>query len=260
MLRNVRDLYGYRVQAADGGLGKIHDILFDDLDWQVRYLVVDIGGLLPGRRVPISPEALVESDWQGEVLSTGLTIDQVRNSPGAEANNWLPSRDQEAALRRYYGWPVYWAVGNPLTAVTSGTPLQATTLAEGETPAARPSSPPPQAGERPLPILRSARRLIGYRVEANDGRVGSIDDLLLDEETWAVRYLVVEVGRLLPGKKVLVSAHWILRVDWDGKVVHLDLAQESVRSSPEYGGGGPVAREYETELFDHYGRPKYWRE
>jgi hypothetical protein len=68
------------------------------------------------------------------------------------------------------------------------------------------------------------------------------------------------MGGLLPGKKVLVSPHWILPVDWDGKVVQLDLSRESIRSSPEYDGQGPVAREYETELYDHYGRPKYWEE
>lgn len=258
MLRNVRYLYRYRVEAADGSLGKVRDVLFDDLDWQVRYLVVDIGGLLPGRRVPISTEALGEPDWEGESLSTRLTVERVRNSPGPKAGDWVPSPDQEKALRDYYELPADWAAGNPLQATTQMTPLQADRVVEDEMPPVRSAASGAEAPDEPRPLLRSARRLVGFRVEANDGPAGSVDDLLLDDETWAVRYLVVEMGGLLPGKKVIVSARRVLRVEWDAKTAHLDLAQQSVRSSPEYEGRGPIAREYESELFDADGRPRYW--
>jgi len=106
MLRNVRRLYGYRIEGSDGRLGKIHDMYYDDRDWRVRYLVLDTGALLGGRHVPISPEALGEPDWEGETLAVDLTTEQVRDSPEVAIGR-PPTREQEAELRQYYRWPLY---------------------------------------------------------------------------------------------------------------------------------------------------------
>ena len=50
MLRNVKDLRGYAIRATDGVIGRVDDFYFDDEDWGVRYLVVDTGGWLSGRK------------------------------------------------------------------------------------------------------------------------------------------------------------------------------------------------------------------
>ena len=57
MLRSLKELVGYKVMAQDGQIGKVADFFIDDQDWVTRYLVVDTGPSIFGRKVLISPEA-----------------------------------------------------------------------------------------------------------------------------------------------------------------------------------------------------------
>ncbi|MFH0821715.1 MAG: hypothetical protein V2B18_03120 [Pseudomonadota bacterium] len=82
-----------------------------------------------------------------------------------------------------------------------------------------------------------------------------MEGLIVDDENWAVRFLVVDTGTWLPGKKVLLSPQWIEPVEWADSSVYLDLTQESVRNSPDFDPSKAVDRDYEAYLYDHYGRP-----
>src|ERR1019366_7117855 len=81
MLRNVKDLQGYAIGATDGAIGTVDDRYFDDEGWAIRYLVVDTGGWLSGRKVLISPVAIGPPDWLHQVLPVSLTKAQVEKSP-----------------------------------------------------------------------------------------------------------------------------------------------------------------------------------
>ena len=63
--------------------------------------------------------------------------------------------------------------------------------------------------------LQAATAVIGYAVRAEDGEIGHVKDVLVDDRTWAVRYLVVDTGHWWGGKTVLVSPRWFTRVGWD---------------------------------------------
>ena len=107
--------------------------------------------------------------------------------------------------------------------------------------------------------MRSADRIIGrYRVDAKDGKIGHVADLIVDSEAWDICYMVVDTRDWLPGKKVLVAPAWVDRVSWEGSMVAVDLTREQVENSPEYDPSQPVNREYEARLYDYYGRPRYW--
>ena len=107
-------------------------------------------------------------------------------------------------------------------------------------------------------MLRSARSLQDYHVQAADGAVGSVEDFILDDESWVVRYLVVDTKHRFGGKRVLVSPEWVEGIDRPGRMVLLTLSQEQVRNSPPYDPSQPVNRQDEIRLYDYYGRPKYW--
>src|SRR5215813_6077518 len=113
MLRSLEELHGYTIRATDGDIGTVHAFFFDDTTWAVRYLVVDTGTWLPGRRVLISPVALGQPDWAGQFFPVQLTMEQVQNSPDIDADK-LVSRQQESLLHTYYAWPTYWEGGSPL--------------------------------------------------------------------------------------------------------------------------------------------------
>jgi hypothetical protein len=80
----------------------------------------------------------------------------------------------------------------------------------------------------------------------------------VDDETWTIRYMVIDTRNWWPGKKVLVAPPWITEIDWGEARVHVDMTQTEIKSSPEFDPAAPVNREYEERLFDYYGRPKYW--
>ena len=78
----------------------------------------------------------------------------------------------------------------------------------------------------------------------------------LADDGWNIRFLVVDTGIWLPGRKVLVSPHWIEDVNWETAEVYTDLTREAIKLSPAYDPSKPVGEDYESALYDHYGRPK----
>ena len=107
-------------------------------------------------------------------------------------------------------------------------------------------------------MLRSLEEVKGYHIQATDGKIGHVEDFIVDDESWEVRYLVVDTRKWLHGKQVLLSPKWIKEINWLESNVHVDLSREAVRNSPQYDPFSPVNREYEIKLYDYYGRPKYW--
>ena len=97
MLRSIKEIMGYNLNASDGEIGKVNDFLFDDQKWAVRYLVADTGKWLPGRKVLISPSALGEPNWASSLLPVSMTKAKIENSPSLQTD--LPvSRQYEMQL------------------------------------------------------------------------------------------------------------------------------------------------------------------
>jgi hypothetical protein len=246
MLHDFDDLGGYSIRATDGELGAVSDLYFDDSDWSVRYLVADTRRWLPGRRVLLVPDVIEEAIPADKAVAVSLSVEQVKESP--EIGEDLPvSAEHERALHDFYGWSPYWVVypgyAGPLAfgSVVTGGERPGVIEAEG-------------------PRLRSAAEVAGYRIAANDGEIGHVETFLVDDEAWAIRYLVVDTRNWLPGRKVLVSPSWITGVSWSQNQVKVDLAREQVKDGPPYHRGQPLNREQESVLFVHYGRPTYWDE
>jgi sporulation protein YlmC with PRC-barrel domain len=249
MLRRVNELRNYTMGASDGDIGKIDDVYFDDQGWTVRHLVVDTGHWLPGRRVLIPPRAIERIDPTTQRLMTNLRMRQVEDSPGIDSAKPV-SRQYEQDLYGYYGYPFYW--GGPYL----------------WGPIIYPTAPPPEsyeaerlASDRPSgdTHLRSARDVSGHGIQATDGELGHVEDFLIDEQTWAIRYLVVDPRNWWPGHFVVISTEWIIAVHWNDSTVQVDVDKETVRNAP---GFDPTAaaldRDYENRLHDHFRRPGYW--
>ncbi|HKW93831.1 MAG TPA: PRC-barrel domain-containing protein [Methylomirabilota bacterium] len=106
MLTPARKIIGLSIAATDGLIGTVKDLYFDDLSWTVRYLVVDTGKWLPGRKVLISPMSVSSPDLRVDV-AVSLTREQVKQSPPIEADKPV-DRQQEEALALYYNYTYYW--------------------------------------------------------------------------------------------------------------------------------------------------------
>jgi hypothetical protein len=108
------------------------------------------------------------------------------------------------------------------------------------------------------PELRSVRDVTGYDIESTTGQIGVVDDFLLDDTDWSVRYMAVDTHKWLPSKDVLVSPGWIHEISWHDHAVAVDLGKQKIEDAPEYKRGMAVNRSYEEELFRHYGLDPYW--
>jgi len=97
-----------------------------------------------------------------------------------------------------------------------------------------------------------------YNVHATDGDVGRVKGLLVDEKTWAIRYLVVSTGNWWEGHDVLIAPDWIDDINWsEGRLV-VDLSRQAIKDSPAYDAETPLTRALESGTFKHYGRDGYW--
>jgi hypothetical protein len=254
MLTAASGLNGRSIAAMDGDIGSLEDLYFDDLTWTVRYLVVDTGAWLPGRRVLISPMS-VRGPVAGKV-TVDLTQTQVRNSPPVEADKPV-DRQQEEALARYYNHRYYWE--GPyrwgLLAYPGMPPVP--TAAVGD-PAAAEEEMRARESAKGDPTLRSARDVTGYYIAALDGEIGHVEDFLIEDAAWAIRYIVVDTRNWWPGAKVVVAPDWIKSVSWADSTVHMDLRRDEIKAAPAYDPSRTFERAYEERLFEHHGRRKYW--
>ena len=232
------ELIGRTASATDGEVGRIVDLFIDDEHWAVRYLVVDTGTWLASRRVLLSPANLVAEAPAVGPLPVALTREQVERSPDVDTQKPV-SRQYEIAHSLHYGYDTYW--GGPSLWGASMLP----SIRHGVVPGVLPGLVRPPLGsgpEHPEPPseaqqlarqaqrshLRSASEIIGYHVDASDGRVGTLDDLEVDGRSWAVRQFVVDTKPWWPGGHVRVAPALAKDVDWSGRVLRLQCRRDEV--------------------------------
>ena len=242
MYMSVKDLRYVPMQARDGTIGFLEQAYFDDEKWTIRYLVVDTDQHLDDRRVLISPISVAGMDSSANTLRLGLTREQVLRSPDIDAEKPV-SRVKELEYNRYYGYATYWG----------GTGLWGDSMLPGALLQISASEPTP-ADEGPAdPHLRSSREVIGYRVQASDGRIGHVDDFIFDLQDWSIWYLEVDTRNWIGGKKVLVEPRWSERVSWEQRKVFLRLSVGAIKSAPLFESLAAITPEFAARLRAHYG-------
>jgi len=245
MLNQAKTLKGYKLDSLDGEIGRVNEFYFDDQHWTVRYLVADTGNWLTGRQVLLSPYALLAVDPEKHHIAIDLTKKQIEDSPSLNTDKPV-SRQFEEAYFGYYGWPTYW--NGPYMWGRYPYLVRDRDRWNDATEIKHPWDP----------HLRSTHDVDGHYIQASDGEVDHVEDFVIDDETWAIRYLIVNTRNWWPGKKVLVSPQWIERVSWSESKVFVNLTREQIKKSPEFTDTSLITRGYETGLYRHYNRQGYW--
>jgi hypothetical protein len=263
MLRSLQDFEKCTIGASDGDIGRVKDLYFDDQAWAVRYLTVDTGSWLTGRQVLITPISIQKADWPAHRLPAAITRSQVKDSPDIDTQQPV-YRQHEVEYLGYYGYPTYWG-GAGLWG--GGMIPYAMTPGEAELPlatAARERAVASNEAQRARhrdddPHLRSCKAVVGYHLHASDGEVGHVDGFLVDDETWAIRYLVINTSNWWLGHQVLIAPQWISGLHWSDRSVTVDLTREAVKAAPPYDPSADLDRQQESGLYRHHGRPPYWQ-
>ena len=249
MLWNASVINGSAVVATDGRIGTVSDFLFDDATWSVRWVVVDIGKWLSGRKVLLPPSVLGLPDPGEHNFSVKLTMQQVKDSPDIDTDRPV-SRQMETNIFDHYGWSPYWGsgfymgsfgyVGNAMAAAPylgsreRENGIADTLQNEGD------------------PHLRSMEAVTGYHIHAIDGEIGHVDDFLVEDADWRIHYLVVDTKNWWPGRKVLISPRSAREVDWTEKLVNLNVDRQRVKDGPEYDPSTTVDGAYEKHYHDYF--------
>jgi sporulation protein YlmC with PRC-barrel domain len=217
MNRSVKHLHAYTVVGRDGDLGSVEEMYFDDEKWTIRYIVADLAEASEKDRAAVSPVSVDAVDWKNRMILVDLSRVEVAGSPDLEPEQPI-GRDKERQLSSYYGIPVYWnGVGLWGNHVYPG-------LLAGESSKEEDRSD----GE---PHVHPTRAAFGYKIEATDGEIGRVEDLVVEEKTWEIQFLVIDTAGWLPGKKVIVDTHWIEEVDWQKGTVSVSLPRNAIRSA-----------------------------
>lgn len=235
MLRNFKDLENYAINATDGKIGHITDFYFDNDAWVVRYIVADAGNWLSSRKVLISPIAVHHPNFFDKTLTVSITQEQVKNSPSIDTDKPV-SRQYEEAYMGFFDYPYYWdGVG------IWGDGLYPNEMGQ--------RAFDPGQRERDLqahvrinqehhrnddPHLRSCNEIVGYHIHASDGDIGHVSGFLIDDETWTLRYLIVDTSNWWGGHKMLVAPPWLEFINWPEQTVTIDLTRDQIKTAPPF--------------------------
>jgi uncharacterized protein YrrD len=245
MLDKAKALNGYKLNSLDGEIGKVKDFYFDDQYWTIRYLIADTGTWLTSRQVLISLYALSAVHRSEKQIAVNLTRQQIEDSPPLDSDKPV-SQQFENYYFGYHGWPGYWD-GPYSWGAYPFIDLGQESLSQSNL-----------GGKKWDPHLRSIRHVDGYHVKANDGEIGHVEDFLIDDKTWAIRYLVIDTQNWLPGKRVLISPQWIETISWTDSSIFVNVPRETIKGSPEYINESSLTRDYETRLHRHFNHRGYW--
>ncbi|WP_448697565.1 PRC-barrel domain-containing protein [Mucilaginibacter sp. AW1-3] len=223
MKHNINSLIGYKIAAIDGELGRIVDFYFDDKKWNVRYLVVETGRWLLGRKVLIAAREITDCDHKHQCFNVNMTVDQIRHSPDIDTK--LPvTRQMEEVLHRHHSWGFYWDnlifVHERAADAVKVTPITEELYAVDNT------------------IydvhLQSAIGVSGYGIHALGGHIGHLNDYVIDDEIWRITGIVIDTHNIIGGKKVVVSVNHVDALQWKNFEVFLDISVAEVENSPAY--------------------------
>lgn len=262
MFRSVKSLKNMLVEATDGYLGKIEEFYFDDQSWAIRYLVVEIGPILSKKKKLLSPAAFVGPRSEGFVVN--ITTEQIRESPDIDTDKPI-SRQKELKLHDYYNWPYYWnypiytnAFGAPLFSGYGGAFDPAALSSDRYYIEKDREIRDQQLQQSNESGMRSTNEIIDYAVKANNTDIGYVDDFLIDDDQWVLRYSIINTDGFLSGRKVILGSHWAQKIEWASKSVFFDIEPDLIKNGPPYDKDMVLSREYETRLSDYYHRPYYW--
>jgi len=214
--------------------------------------VVDTGGWWTDHKVLLQPSVITRVDFEERVVFVSLTQAKVKCSPELTQDPPV-SRQMETSLYDHYGWDPRWGGDGYFLDGIVPTPIGLTRGLDPE--AARALDGFGDGLEEGDPHLRSVKAVTGANIHAQDGDIGHIQNFLIDDSGWNIRYLIADTSNWWVGKQVLISPYAVREIDWPTNKIDVAITREQVKASPTWDPLAVIDQIYEQRLHRHYG----WR-
>jgi hypothetical protein len=237
MLASLTELKSYYVKGQDGEIGRLDDLCVRDDEWIVRYVVVDMVDL--DREALLLSAYLGRLDRQTHTLFADIRREQVENTPPFDRTQPLTRRD-ERELHDLYGWPIYeWEQEQEITPVGG----------LWDEPQMEPENP--DQAEEEGPQLQFVGDLIAvYGVQAEGEEIGVLQDVIVEDETWNMPYLVVNLQPA--GGRVLLASDYIQTIELAARRIHVALTRDAIVHGPVVTAEEPITPELVQSLREYY--------
>jgi hypothetical protein len=247
MKRSLKDILGFSIEAIDGPKGKVKDFLFDEESWIIRYIEADFGNIFNAKKVLIPRNFLKQPIWNDKQFPIDLTKGAIENCPGLDEK--LPvSRAYEMELSKHYEYDHYW----PHSYVApAGAGMYFPT---------RPLRVPTKmVDEKELDTsLRSFNEVRNYGINTIDGKLGHLEDIIVDDADWQVVYVVVDTSNWKPwSKKVLLSIAWLREISYVNGEISISLHSDTIKDAPAFESDKPIEASFEESLYRYYNKSFY---
>ena len=203
MIITANRVYGSQLNTSDGETTMVRDLLFDDQTWRMRYLVVRLRHLLSREDILLTPEQIEDTAWSAGRLQTPLSMTEVKAAPRLLADPPV-AKQGELKAARMIAWEAYW-----------------TGLFDRMT----------DFGD---PHLRNTRAVTGHRVYGLDSEAGFIDNFVVDDQDWTIRYLVVRLRKRIDSRRVMVDPRVVDSISWESHGVWVHLPTEAIERCDEF--------------------------
>jgi hypothetical protein len=228
------------IRATDGDIGKCVDLLFDERFWTARYLVVETGGWLSGKKVLIPIVSVDRIDLTRDRVELCSTMKQIEDAPGIDTDAPV-SRRHEISILDYYAYSNYWALsgvwGGAADPMLLRNPLDSPEV----------TIPPETEGD---PYLRSVEEIIGYQINTVDDDIGTIKECYVCPRNWFIKYIEVETGSWFSKQRVLLKSEVVSDVSWTDRTISGTLSRQDVENAPAF--TPPLTEALQADIDEYY--------
>jgi len=240
MKRSLKEILGYTIKTKDGENGRVKDFIFDEKQWAVRYLEADFGSLFSSQKLLIPKVFFDSPDWDKKHFPIELKQSDFEKCPKPEDRKPV-SRKLEEEIYEFYELNPYWAkayfgsAGNFYPPRPINVPSRISSEEDVDT------------------ILRSFKEVEGYHIHAMDGKLGHIEDIIIDDIDWQIIYVIIDTKNWLPwSKKVIIAVDWMESISYVKQEVNINLKTEIIKNAPEFNSVNLIDFKFEKSLFDYY--------
>lgn len=101
-LRSFKEVTGYHILATDGHLGHVEDMIADDADWQLIYLIIDTSNWRPwSKKVILLINWLDKISYETREVSIDVHTDVIKNAPEFDTSKPVDQAFEEALIDYY---------------------------------------------------------------------------------------------------------------------------------------------------------------